>query len=79
MILSVSEAGTSPRSACAVLVDWANEQDHWVRRVVQEVLSTRQALPESALDAVYQAILAEKELASDPAKEVTPSLPRTAK
>jgi ABC-type branched-subunit amino acid transport system ATPase component len=70
MIFSVAEAGTSLRSACGVLVDWANEQDRWVRRVVEEVLATRQELPESALEPIYRLLLAEKGLTPGPAEDV---------
>lgn len=72
MISFVSEAGESSRSACAVLVEWANDQDHWVRRVVQEALSTRLELPESVLAEVYRALLAEKELEPRAVEEMPP-------
>lgn len=50
-------------SARKLLVDWANDQDGWVRSLAAEVLSTRQAVPESLLAATYEAYLVEKGLA----------------
>ena len=37
------------RTARSVLVEWANEQDAWVRAIVGEVLATRRELAAAAL------------------------------
>jgi len=51
-----------PTSARKLLVDWANQQDGWVRRLVGEVLLTRQPVTEAVLDEAYEAYLIEKGL-----------------
>lgn len=64
---------TAPsRSACSILVDWANGQDHWARRIVRAVVESRQALPSEVVEEVYQAFLVEKGLADGEADEVPP-------
>jgi energy-coupling factor transporter ATP-binding protein EcfA2 len=54
---SAAPAGTDPR---AILADWANDNDEWIRFVVRQVLDTGLALsPEDAEDA-YQLFRQEK-------------------
>ena len=45
-----------------LLVDWANEQDAWVRRLVAIVLSSRRPISEPQADELYDVYLAEKGL-----------------
>lgn len=52
-----------PTSARKLLVDWANEQDGWVRSLAGEVLLTRQTVTDAVLDATFDAYLVEKGLA----------------
>lgn len=52
-----------PTSARKLLVDWANQQDGWVRRIAGEVLLTRQPVTDAVLDETYNAYLIEKGLA----------------
>lgn len=52
-----------PSTARKLLADWANQQDGWVRRIVGEVLLTRQPVPDAVLDEIYDAYLIEKGLA----------------
>ena len=59
-------------TACSILVDWANEQDHWVRRIVSEVLASRQELPEAIVDEVYRAYRIEKGLVAGTTEAVPP-------
>jgi hypothetical protein len=54
-----SSNGSSGRG---LLVEWANDQDHWVRAVVAEVLSSRRSLTEEAVEHFYEILLREKEL-----------------
>jgi hypothetical protein len=54
---------TSPPSAAMTLVAWANQQDHWLRGVVSEILETRQALSDDRLEHYYELLLLEKDLA----------------
>ncbi len=49
-------------SARKMLVDWANEQDAWVRSLAADVLATRQAPSDDKLAAAYEACLVEKGL-----------------
>lgn len=51
----------STDSARALLVNWANQQDGWVRLLVSEVLSSA-SLAGTFLDEVYNAFLIEKDL-----------------
>lgn len=67
------EEGALPRSARKLLVDWAKDQDGWVRGLAGEVLTTRQQVGEAALDAIYEQFLLEKGLA-DGDVPVTPSI-----
>lgn len=58
-----------PTSARKLLVDWANQQDGWVRRLAGEVLLTRQPVTEAVLDETYEAYLVEKGLAEGDASD----------
>ncbi len=51
-----------PPSARKLLVDWANEQDAWIRSLAAEVLATRQAPSGDVLAATYETYLIEKGL-----------------
>lgn len=65
-------SGEPAASARQLLVEWANEQDHWVRAIVGDVLATRQPVTERALDEAYARLLAEKQLSGDPLTPVPP-------
>lgn len=56
----------TPPSARQRLIDWANDQDAWVRAIVHEVLATGQELPDDAIANFYAVLLAEKQLSKDP-------------
>jgi ABC-type multidrug transport system ATPase subunit len=58
-----------PTSARKLLVDWANQQDGWVRRLAGEVLLTRQPVTDAVLDETYEAFLIEKGLAEGDAAD----------
>jgi recombinational DNA repair ATPase RecF len=47
----------------SALIEWANQQDHWVRALVSELISTRQGLLEERVPHYYELLLKEKELA----------------
>ena len=49
-------------SGIALLVDWANEQDHWVRALTGAVLESRRALTANVTDELYEVLLNEKNL-----------------
>ena len=65
MVVHVEKAGDvvgqtfDPRR---LLVDWANEQDAWVRRLVAIVLSSHRPISELQADELYDMYLAEKGL-----------------
>ena len=46
------------------LVDWANNQDHWVRVLVSAVLDTRRSLSNEVVTELYEILLQEKELSA---------------
>ena len=66
----LSPPAVATASARQLLVDWANEQDGWVRSAVTEVLASRQPLGSEQLDALYAQFLVEKGLADGEAVEV---------
>lgn len=51
----------TPRS---VLVEWANQQDAWIRALVSEVIETRAEVSEDRVQHFYDLLLREKELAA---------------
>ena len=63
-------APSSGSSGRRLLVEWANEQDNWVRGLVAEVLSSRRPLTEDAVEHFYELLLREKELAPGEATSV---------
>src|SRR4051812_47383310 len=46
----------------ALLAEWANSNDEWVRLIVAEVIATGRSLPDSVLDSAYQLFRQEKAL-----------------
>jgi hypothetical protein len=58
------------RSARQRLIEWANQQDGWVRLIVADVISTRRDLSSDSLRAVRDAYLVEKQLVEEEAREV---------
>jgi hypothetical protein len=62
----------TPRSGIQILIAWANEQDHWVRAIVSEVIAARRELPEMSIEAAYALLLAEKGLSKDSPPNVLP-------
>ena len=65
-----ARAGNDASSAKRLLVQWANEQDHWVRLLVGEILSSGAGLSETAIAVVVEALLAEKSLSAEGATPV---------
>lgn len=53
------QAGHGPRE---ILVEWANNQDRWVRELVAEVLATGQIPSQTAVATIYEHFLIEKGL-----------------
>lgn len=60
------------RTGLELLIAWANEQDHWVRAIVSEVIAARKDLPEQSIGAAFDVLLAEKGLSGDAAPNVPP-------
>ena len=65
-----AKAGSVGRTGRQVLVDWANDQDEWVRAIVSEVIATGRELSGPALDHALSALLAEKGLSGEQAPRV---------
>ena len=65
--VSVNLRDATPRR---LLVDWANEQDAWVRQITAETILSRQAPSNALLDAAYTTFLAEKGLGNNKAPEI---------
>ncbi len=51
-----------PPSLRSLLVEWANQQDAWVRQLVSEVIVTQKPVIATQVDAVYETFLREKGL-----------------
>ncbi|GIW41858.1 MAG: hypothetical protein KatS3mg076_2435 [Candidatus Binatia bacterium] len=62
-----------PPSGLDMLVEWANGQDRWVRKLVGEVIATRRRLSDERIAALYELLLREKDLADGQPEDV-PSL-----
>jgi hypothetical protein len=62
-------SSTAPTAAeppgLRLLIDWANEQDDWVRAIASDVLSTRRELSAASVDAAYFMFLGEKGLSQE--------------
>lgn len=50
---------TSGRS---LIIEWANEQDHWLRAIIGELLQSQTELTDDQIEDCYQLLLSEKEL-----------------
>jgi len=70
--VSTDSPSTPQASGIDQLVAWANEQDHWIRQLVTEVIAMRRRLSDERIDAVYKVLLREKDLAGGPAVSVAP-------
>ena len=71
---AASTTATAPPSAQSLLIEWANQQDNWVRALVSEVITTRQELPDPRIGHFYDLLLKEKELAAGAWATVPPIL-----
>lgn len=61
--MTSQSAHAAPVSGLSLLIDWANGQDHWVRKLVGEVVEIRRRLSDERIDGIYDLLLREKELA----------------
>jgi len=64
--------GELATSGLALLLEWANEQDHWIRALVAEIIETRRPLAEARAGHFLDLLLREKELASGEPVTVAP-------
>jgi len=60
----------SVQDARQLLIDWANDQQHWARSIVRDVLVTRQPLSDQAMDEAYENCLLERDLREGKPPEV---------
>lgn len=58
-----AEGALEPSNARRLLVQWANQQDPWLRAVVADVLRSRRQVAPEGVDEFYTRLLIEKELA----------------
>lgn len=61
-----------PASALTMLVEWANEQDRWIRKLVAEIIESRRRLSDERIGALYELLLIEKQLAEGEPEVVGP-------
>lgn len=61
----MTSAKPAKKTARDMLIEWANDQSHWVRSIVREVLATNQALGDDVLDGALKEALAYYELSED--------------
>lgn len=64
--------GGVPNTVRSLLIEWANQQDHWVRGLVMEVIATRSDLPEHRIGYFYESLLSEKGLRAGSHPEIPP-------
>lgn len=64
MIARASSSPSASPSGVALLINWANEQDHSIRALVGKVIETRRRLSDGQIDELYDLLLREKELKS---------------
>ncbi len=57
-------------SGRSLIIEWANQQDHWLRAVVKELLLSKTALTDHQIDDCYKLFRVEKELESGDNTEV---------
>src|SRR5262245_28387875 len=67
-------AEVSPGS---LLIDWANQQDGWLRAIVSDAIAGRKALSDSRIQDCYDLFLREKELTSSGDHSEIPALTGT--
>lgn len=53
---------TSATSGQTLLIEWANEQDHWLRALIGELLQSQTSLTDKQIDNFYNLLLLEKGL-----------------
>ena len=51
-------------SGIALLINWANKQDNWIRKLVGEVIETRNKLSDERIGEIYDLLCREKKIAS---------------
>lgn len=67
--------GSQPVDARAMLAEWANEQDDWVRETAAQVLSSSRELSDAQLDQIVERFLIEKGFEEKPdGFQATPKL-----
>lgn len=59
-------------SGLTMLVDWANDQDRWIRKLVSEVIERRRRLSDERIKAIYELLLKEKQLGNGEPEDVGP-------
>jgi predicted ATPase len=65
----VEQQELEPVQPKRLLVDWANKQDSWVRRLVGHAMATRRAISANEAEELYDLFLAEKGIEGEAAAE----------
>src|SRR5436190_13754735 len=53
---------SSPPTAKSLLINWANQQDHWIRALVSAAIENRSPIPSEGIETLYDLLLREKGL-----------------
>ena len=54
----------APKTGRALLIHWANEQDHWIRAATAEIIESQTRLTDEQIDVFYELLVREKGLQS---------------
>lgn len=64
MASAPDHSAEAPVTGISLLIEWANQQDHWIRALAAEIIETRRPLSEARVAHFFDLLLREKELAS---------------
>lgn len=57
-----TEEHIEPKTGRALLIEWANQQDHWIRAATAEIIESQTRLTDEQIDGFYELLLREKGL-----------------
>ena len=61
--MSIQTAQTPGNSSLSLLIEWANGQDHWIRKLVEDVVASKKRLSDECITDLREQFLREKKLA----------------
>ena len=65
-MVSQAQTGAAKEASHALLPEWANDQDGWVRSIATDILKNRVQSSDSDIDRYLELLVAEKKLSDDP-------------